>query len=239
MDPAAELGRRWSPYTYAFDNPINLIDPDGNWPGLPPFAIARGAALMEGAKNVLTFTDVNDATVLATWITPGKDASNIDNTPASGWDKVAAIGGALIPGISGSAIKRGINAGINAITSKTDEALDAVNAGGKVTPYEVGPYDEMKSKSVSGDDLANHHVPQQKPATQVIESYDDKKAPVIAIPTKEHYAIPTSKGIYSGTARDQLAKDIRDLRNYTNAPNISLTKLINLNKELYPEMLKK
>ena len=46
------------------------------------------------------------------------------------------------------------------------------------------------------------------------------------------------KGDATRTPREQLAKDIKDLRNNTNAPNSQLQKLIDLNKQKFPEMNK-
>ncbi|WP_380024351.1 hypothetical protein [Effusibacillus consociatus] len=127
------------------------------------------------------------------------------------------------------------------IVGKTDEIASKAWSGGKkgkVTPYEVGTVNDLRNRSVSGD-LAIHHVGQQHPAKQVIPRYNPKTAPGIAIPTEEHTRIPTLKGEYSGSPRNLLAKDIRDLRTYTKAPNSALKELIQLNKQIYPEAFRK
>jgi RHS repeat-associated protein len=109
---------------------------------------------------------------------------------------------------------------------------------GTTQPYDVGSAQDLKKGSTKGDGLDVHHVPQQKPASQTIQGYDGKTAPAIAVPENEHKAIPTDKGPATRTPREQLAKDVKDLRNHTNAPNSQIQKVIDQNKTQYPEMKK-
>ena len=117
-----------------------------------------------------------------------------------------------------------------------DGAENIVNA---VKKYDVGSFDSLTKRSVVADKLDIHHAAQKHPAGQVIDGYDPKNAPSIAIPAREHRRIPTLRGEYRGSARDLLAKDIKDLRNHTNAPNSALQDLIRLNKETYPSAFNK
>ena len=111
---------------------------------------------------------------------------------------------------------------------------------GKVPP---GPAVQVSFRSI----LDIHHTPQKALAQDLVPGYppvpsDD--APALALPHDEHVQVNIAQrrwmtayrnGEVAGglTDRDLLARDIRMLRTYTNAPNSALQELIRLNKAMY------
>lgn len=125
-------------------------------------------------------------------------------------------------------------------TGTTSSVGDVLEEGTKsLKAYDVGTFKELKARSAVGDELNVHHVVQSKPGGQVISGYNRSDAPSIALPKGEYASIHTRRGSFTGTARSQLAKDVYDLRNNTNAPVQSMLDLINLNKITYPGVFTK
>ncbi len=118
-------------------------DPDGLEPccGSPIYALNVAKNIYDHKEQILSFTDVNDATVLSTTITRGGNAINIDGSKASTTDKVMAGIGAIIPFVSGSAVKKIGGAIVEAVVDAVkggEKGTDAINVSRK------GAFNEAK-----------------------------------------------------------------------------------------------
>lgn len=245
VDPLADKYVYNSPYAFAENKVINGNELEGLELGPTHFEIYQSAKVQGRPMS-----DV------AQEVTGAKAMETPQGRAVMG--AIAEVGGGLVPGVAQvidakdtyNAFASGDGLDITFAMAAWVPGLDflksgkkvsnAVEGASKVEKYEVGLFNDLKSRSEVGDGLDIHHVSQKQPAGQVIEGYNPNTAPSIALPSAEHKQIPILKGTQtSGGARQQLAKDVKDLRQNTNAPNQSLQQLIDLNKKTYPDAFKK
>jgi RHS repeat-associated protein len=141
VDPLAESYSFQSPYAYAANNPIKFVDVNGAGPGFGPTFIP--VTNFPTYLKMATYTDLNDVVVLvSSLLSPitGKDPINIDGTTASPEDVEAAKMGLLLPAMSGSGVKKTIDAAediIEDVSTATKINKNANKAESNFMLYEV------------------------------------------------------------------------------------------------------
>ncbi len=205
-------------YGYVFNDPLNMTDSGGMAPESSmnySYAWDSGPSWGQG----LLQSSINAV--------PGAYYSGLAQQEyrAGNYASAAVYGGASLADATLGILTFGLSTRASAAIRSTTSA---------VSLYEVGPANALRARSIVGDRLEVHHVMQAHPAQQIIANYDRITAPAIAISRRDHQMIPNLSGQFSGSARDVLARDIRNLRTFTSAPNTALQELIQLNKTQYP-----
>ncbi|MBT2563802.1 AHH domain-containing protein [Pedobacter sp. ISL-68] len=170
VDPITKQYPELTPYQFASNTPIAAIDRDGLESAV--MIVPRGVSnydhmqVIQGMnktyKNfftgVFTASDVNDATVITTWMTRGNNAINFDGSPATSWDKGLAAAGAVIPFVSGSLLKQSAKWG-----AKSAEWLYHASKGTKVADaiLDNSALRKALGAAIKAGEEAHHIIPVQ------------------------------------------------------------------------------
>ena len=204
-----------------FQKADDLMEHEFDIPNVPApnVKLPPGASLIPGMQNL--------ASMHADWMT-GHYSRATHNLKFG----IAAMGVAVITG----ALARDLDITPGSLRGFAQK----IGIGQKRSAFDIGPYSWLRKQATSG--LEAHHVGQKAIMRQFIKDYDPEKAPAILVPKTGH-TIRGPMGIVSRSyrglesARGIVARDIRELRRiYPDVPNAQLQKLIDLNKQMYPEL---